>query len=161
MPTTTATPWRAARRATWPSPVPTSSTRTAPDSHSAASGRICSSYSGSAPSVNPSCHHPAWRSQGSSAPAVCSASTGTGTVPGGLLQPRRRPADHNGMSGPSVTAVVLAYGAEPWLAECIDALQASTGLGGLEIVLVDNGAAGDEVEGVAGRDGLTVLRPGR
>ena len=27
---------------------------------SAASGRICSSYSGSAPSVNPSCHQPAW-----------------------------------------------------------------------------------------------------
>ena len=31
----------------------------APASRSAASGRICSAYSGSAPSVNPSCHQPA------------------------------------------------------------------------------------------------------
>ena len=33
----------------------------APARCSAASGRICSSYSGSAPSVKPSCHQPAWR----------------------------------------------------------------------------------------------------
>ena len=57
---------RGASRATWPSPHPTSSTRGAPARHSAASGRICSSYSGSAPSVNPSCHQSACRSQRSS-----------------------------------------------------------------------------------------------
>ena len=40
---------RGARRAIWPSPQPTSSTRPAPARCRAASGRICSSYSGSAP----------------------------------------------------------------------------------------------------------------
>ena len=37
----------------------------APARHSAASGRICSSYSGSAPSVKPSCHQRAFRSHAS------------------------------------------------------------------------------------------------
>ena len=47
----------AIRRATWPSPHPTSSTRSAPARCCSASGRICSSYSASTPSVKPSCHH--------------------------------------------------------------------------------------------------------
>lgn len=65
------------------------------------------------------------------------------------------------MTGPSVTAVVLAYGDEPWLTDCIDALEASTGLARLDIVLVDNGVTGDKVAGLAGRERVTVLRPGR
>ena len=47
---------------------------------------------------------------------------------GRLLQPRGPPADHKVMTGPSVTAVVLAYRDEPWLDECLAALEASTGL---------------------------------
>ena len=48
---------RAARRArSGPRRMPTSSTAPRAGEVSAASGRICSSYSGSAPSVNPSCH---------------------------------------------------------------------------------------------------------
>jgi len=65
------------------------------------------------------------------------------------------------MNGPSVTAVVLAWGEEPWLGQCIEALESSTGLSDLEIVLVDNGATGGAVERVAGRGRVTVLRPGR
>ena len=64
------------------------------------------------------------------------------------------------MTGPSVTAVVLAYRDEPWLDDCLAALEASTGLSSLEIVLVDNGATGGAVERVAGRERVTVLRPG-
>jgi GT2 family glycosyltransferase len=65
------------------------------------------------------------------------------------------------MTLPSVTVVVLAWRDEPWLADCIGALEASTGLSRLEIVLVDNGATGDAVDALAGRDGLTVIRAGR
>ena len=66
IPTARSTPSSAsARRVIWPSPHPTSSTRRAPASSAAASGRICSSYSGSAPSVNPSIHHPALASHSS------------------------------------------------------------------------------------------------
>ena len=62
---------------------------------------------------------------------------------------------------PSVTAVVLAFGDEPWLEDCIDALAASQGLGRLQIVLVDNGTRNGAVERVAGRDPVVVLRPER
>src|SRR5206468_11307393 len=55
-PTTRSAPPPAARRDTCPSPQPTSSTRPAPARCAAAMGRICSTYSASAPSVNPSCH---------------------------------------------------------------------------------------------------------
>ena len=56
-----------ASRLIWPSPHPTSSTRVAPASSAPASGRICSSYSGSAPAVNPSIHHWACSSHSSRA----------------------------------------------------------------------------------------------
>jgi GT2 family glycosyltransferase len=39
---------------------------------------------------------------------------------------------------PTVSALVLAYGAEPWLERCVHALLASTGVD-VEVVLVDNG----------------------
>jgi GT2 family glycosyltransferase len=58
-----------------------------------------------------------------------------------------------------VTAVVLAYGDEPWLEACIDALLASTGLGRLEIVLVDNGCTDGSVDRVRGREGVALLDP--
>ena len=61
-PTTIVAP-AAAARASCPSPVPISSTRLWPARCSAASGRICSSYSASAPSVKLSCHHVALASQ--------------------------------------------------------------------------------------------------
>src|SRR4051794_19108932 len=63
---TTVAPWAAlTARATWPSPVPTSSTRRCPAVHSTTMGRICSVYSGSTPSVNSRCHQSAWASQSS------------------------------------------------------------------------------------------------
>jgi GT2 family glycosyltransferase len=62
---------------------------------------------------------------------------------------------------PSVTAVVLAYGDEPWLDACVDALNASEGLGSLEILLVDNGGTNGAVDRVSNRDRVVTLRPGR
>ena len=62
MPTTCA-PLAASRRLTWPSPQPMSSTVSSPASSCAANGRICSSYSASAPPVNSSIHHSAYCSQ--------------------------------------------------------------------------------------------------
>ena len=64
------TPAPASIRLICPSPQPMSSTRSKPDSSASAIGRICSSYSGSAPSVNPSIHQSAWLShRSSSSPA--------------------------------------------------------------------------------------------
>ena len=80
-PMTVVAPPAAASRATCPSPHPTSSTRSAPASWRAASGRICSSYSGSAPSVKPSCHHSAWVSHRSRAPAGRSSEGSGGFTP--------------------------------------------------------------------------------
>lgn len=62
---------------------------------------------------------------------------------------------------PTVTAIVLAFGDEPWLDACIDALNASEGLGGLEILLVDNGGTHGAVDRVSTRDRVVTLRPGR
>ncbi len=65
MPTTYAPP-AARSRLICPSPQPTSRICSKPDSSSSAIGRICSTYSGSAPSVNPSIHQSAWASHKSS-----------------------------------------------------------------------------------------------
>src|SRR5687767_10926560 len=62
MPTTCA-PLAASRRLMWPSPQPRSSTVEKPASSCAANGRICSSYSASAPPVKLSIHHSAYCSQ--------------------------------------------------------------------------------------------------
>ena len=67
--------------------------------------------------------------------------------------------DIAGAGGPSVTAVVLAYGDEPWLEACIDALNQSTGLGRLEIVLVDNGCTDGSLDRVRNRDRVVLLEP--
>jgi GT2 family glycosyltransferase len=64
-----------------------------------------------------------------------------------------------GADAPSVTAVVLAYGDERWLEACIDALNRSTGLGRLEIVLVDNGCTDGSVDRVRHRQGVVLLEP--
>src|SRR5690606_2348337 len=52
--------------------------RRAPASSAAAMGRICSSYSASAPSVNPSIHHPAWSSHN---PLIASRSPPCSSAP--------------------------------------------------------------------------------
>ena len=82
-PTTRRRRRRPARRATCPSPQPTSSTRRAPARCAAASGRICSSYSGSAPSVNPSCHQPACASQTRCSSAPCPSRSRRAPAPPG------------------------------------------------------------------------------
>jgi GT2 family glycosyltransferase len=63
------------------------------------------------------------------------------------------------MSGlPRLTAVMLAYGAEPWLRDAVAAVLASTGVQ-VDLVLVDNGCTTDAVDSVKGTPGVTVLRP--
>jgi GT2 family glycosyltransferase len=66
--------------------------------------------------------------------------------------PRRLP--------PTVTAVVLAYGPEPLLEDCVAAILASTGVVA-DVVLVDNGCTTSAVADLEGRPGVTVLRPAR
>jgi GT2 family glycosyltransferase len=60
---------------------------------------------------------------------------------------------------PRVSAVVLAYGPEPMLVDCVEALLASRGVD-CDVVLVDNGCTTDAVEQLGDRAGVTVLRPG-
>lgn len=60
----------------------------------------------------------------------------------------------------TVTAVVLAWGSEPWLERSVEAVLASTGVTA-DVVLVDNGCADDGVARLEARDGVTVVRPGR
>jgi GT2 family glycosyltransferase len=59
---------------------------------------------------------------------------------------------------PAVTAVVLAYGEEPWLAEAVRAVLASTTIS-IDVVVVDNGAAAEAVDQVKGLDRVRVLSP--
>ena len=59
---------------------------------------------------------------------------------------------------PSVTAVVLAYGAEPWLLECVRSVLGSTGVQ-VDVVLVDNGCTSSAVKELAGWPLVTVLHP--
>lgn len=65
------------------------------------------------------------------------------------------------MTQTRVSAVVLAYGAEPFLEPCVRSLLASTGVD-VEVVLVDNGCSDGTVDRLAGEqiDGLVVVRPG-
>jgi GT2 family glycosyltransferase len=58
----------------------------------------------------------------------------------------------------SVTAVVLAYGDEPWLADAVQAVIASTGVS-IDVVVVDNGAAAEAIDKVKGLDRVRVLSP--
>ncbi len=59
---------------------------------------------------------------------------------------------------PSVTAVVLAYGAEPWLEPAVRAVLASTGVT-VDVIVVDNGCTTDAVAAIKGLPGVAVLTP--
>jgi len=59
---------------------------------------------------------------------------------------------------PTLTAIMLAYGDEPLLAEAADAVLSSSGLD-LELVIVDNGCTSDAVGRLDGRERVRVLRP--
>jgi len=59
---------------------------------------------------------------------------------------------------PAVTAVVLAYGPEPLLGECVRAILSSTGVAA-DVVLVDNGCTTTAVDELDGTRGVTVVRP--
>jgi GT2 family glycosyltransferase len=59
---------------------------------------------------------------------------------------------------PRVTAVVLAYGAEPWLSAAVRAVLDSTGVE-IDVVVVDNGCTTDAVDQVKGLSRVRVLTP--
>jgi GT2 family glycosyltransferase len=58
----------------------------------------------------------------------------------------------------TVTAVVLAYGAEPWLEDAVRAALASTDIA-IDVVVVDNGCTSDAIDRVKGLDGVRVSTP--
>ncbi len=58
----------------------------------------------------------------------------------------------------TVGVVVLAWGDEPWLPECIDAVLGSTGVD-VQIVLVDNGCLRTDLAALAARPTVALLRP--
>lgn len=58
-----------------------------------------------------------------------------------------------------VSVIVLAYGEEPWLVDCVQSVLASEGVD-LDVVLVDNGCTGDGVERLRGTQRVTVVEPG-
>ncbi len=62
------------------------------------------------------------------------------------------------MTTPTVTAIVLAYGAEPVLDQAVQAILDSAGVE-VDVVVVDNGCTTDAVEKVKGLPGVAVLRP--
>src|SRR4051794_39308982 len=64
------------------------------------------------------------------------------------------------MAEPRVTAVVLAWQAEPWLRRGVEALLASEKVA-VDVVLVDNGCTTDDVETLERVPGVSVVRPGR
>ncbi|NUT03032.1 MAG: glycosyltransferase family 2 protein [Hamadaea sp.] len=59
-------------------------------------------------------------------------------------------------AGARLDVVMLAYGKEPWLAEAVDAVFASTGVD-VTLTLVDNGS--ESVAAITPRPGLRVLKP--
>lgn len=61
---------------------------------------------------------------------------------------------------PVVSAIVLAYGPEPLLEDCVAAVLASEGVR-TEVVLVDNGCLTGAVERLEDLPGVVVVRPGR
>jgi GT2 family glycosyltransferase len=58
-----------------------------------------------------------------------------------------------------VTAVVLAYGDQPYLPDVVDRLLDSTGVG-VQVVLVDNGCTSPSMDQFRNRPGVTLLEPG-
>ncbi len=63
-------------------------------------------------------------------------------------------------SRPRVSAVVLAWGDEPYLKQCLQAVLDSDGVD-VEVVLVDNGGTPAHVSAVVELPGVRVVRPGR
>ncbi len=59
-----------------------------------------------------------------------------------------------------VTAVVVAFGAEPLLPDCVRSVLASEGIEA-EVVLVDNGCTDGGVDAVRALEGVHVVEPGR
>jgi len=59
----------------------------------------------------------------------------------------------------TVTAVILAYGDDPWIEAAVRAVLASTGID-VDVVLVDNGCTSSAVERCDALSGVTVVRPG-
>jgi GT2 family glycosyltransferase len=60
----------------------------------------------------------------------------------------------------TVTAVIVSFGAQPWLERCVDAVLASTGVE-VDVVIVDNGDTSGAIKRLAGRCRVRVLSPGR
>jgi GT2 family glycosyltransferase len=58
----------------------------------------------------------------------------------------------------TATAIVLAYGAEPWLEAAVQAVLASGGVS-IDVVVVDNGAAAPVIDKLKGLDRVRVLSP--
>lgn len=58
-----------------------------------------------------------------------------------------------------MTAVVLAYGEQPYLPEVVDRLLASTGVS-VQVVVVDNGCTSPSLEPLRTRPGVLLLEPG-
>lgn len=59
---------------------------------------------------------------------------------------------------PTVTAVLLAYGAEPWLEDAVRAVLASVDVD-VDAVIVDNGCTSAAIDRVKGLDGVRVSTP--
>jgi GT2 family glycosyltransferase len=59
---------------------------------------------------------------------------------------------------PTVSAVLLAFGPEPWLADAVTAVLASADVD-IEVIVVDNGCTSDAVGLVKGLDGVRVITP--
>lgn len=59
----------------------------------------------------------------------------------------------------TVSAVIVAYGAEPWLEEAVAAVLASSGVQ-VDVVIVDNGDTSGAVDRLAGADRVQILSPG-
>ncbi|NMI01545.1 glycosyltransferase [Pseudonocardia acidicola] len=61
---------------------------------------------------------------------------------------------------PTVGVVVLAWQAEPYLADCVDSVLGSTGVD-VRLVLVDNGCRPEDLAAIRSDERLRLLRPGR
>jgi GT2 family glycosyltransferase len=59
---------------------------------------------------------------------------------------------------PRVSAVVLAYGDEPWMIKCVEALLSSE-KAAVDVVVVDNGCTNGDIERLDGTAGVTIVRP--
>lgn len=72
-----------------------------------------------------------------------------------------RSADRDGGDRvPDVSAVIVAFGDEPWLEPCVLACRDQDGVS-VEVVLVDNGCTDGAVDRLEGTPGVVVVRPGR